>query len=228
MPSRMSVSDTRVSVNPHRRMTPTRVLDSLGMFNGRTLAAHAVWVDDADLAILKQRGVGVAHCPSSNMKLASGVAPVLKILDHGLAMGLGTDGVAGSNNDHDLMEEMDLAAKLQKVTSGDPRALPAEQAFAMATITGARALHLEHMIGSIETGKRADLITIRLDAPHAVPMYHVYSQLVYALKGSDVADVMVNGRVIVRDRKMLTLDAPAVMAKAVQYQERVKRSLRPN
>ena len=211
-----------------RKMTPTAALDALGVLTGWTLGAHGVWLDDGDLKILKARGTGLAHCPSSNMKLASGVAPVLKILDHGLAMGLGTDGVAGSNNDHDLMEEMDLAAKLQKVTSGDPRALPAEQAFAMATITGARALHLEHMIGSIETGKRADLITIRLDAPHAVPMYHVYSQLVYALKGSDVADVMVNGRVIVRDRKMLTLDAQAVMAKAVQYQERVKRSLRPN
>jgi 5-methylthioadenosine/S-adenosylhomocysteine deaminase len=211
-----------------RKMTPTAALDALGVLTGWTLGAHGVWLDDGDLKILKARGTGLAHCPSSNMKLASGVAPVLKILDHGLAMGLGTDGVAGSNNDHDLMEEMDLAAKLQKVTSGDPRALPAERAFAMATITGARALHLEHMIGSIETGKRADLITIRLDAPHAVPMYHVYSQLVYALKGSDVADVMVNGRVIVRDRKMLTLDAQAVMAKAVQYQERVKRSLRPN
>jgi 5-methylthioadenosine/S-adenosylhomocysteine deaminase len=151
---------------------------------------------------------------------------VVKILDLGVAMGLGTDGVAGSNNDHDLMEEMDLAAKLQKVATGDPRALPAEEAFAMATIIGARALHLEKMIGSLETGKRADIIAIRLDAPHAVPMYNVYSQMVYALKGSDVSDVMVNGRAIVRDKKMLTLNAAAVMAKAVEYQERIKKSLR--
>jgi 5-methylthioadenosine/S-adenosylhomocysteine deaminase len=123
------------------------------------------------------------------------------------------------------MEEMDLAAKLQKVSTGDPRALPAEQAFAMATILGARALRLDAMIGSLEKSKRADMITIRLDAAHAVPMYNVYSQLVYALKASDVADVMVNGRPIVRDRKMLTLDAAAIMAKAAEYQERIKRSL---
>jgi len=208
-----------------RKMTPTAALDSLGVLSGWTVAAHGVWLDDADMKILKTRDTGLAHCPSSNMKLASGVAPVVKILDLGIAMGLGTDGVAGSNNDHDLMEEMDLAAKLQKVTTGDPRALPAEEAFAMATVIGARALHLEKIIGSLEPGKRADVIAIRLDAPHAVPIYNVYSQLVYALKGSDVSDVMVNGRAIVRDRKMLTLDAAAVMAKAVEYQERVKKSL---
>lgn len=209
-----------------RKMTPTAALDSLGVLTGWTVAAHGVWLDDADLKILKARDTGLSHNPSSNMKLASGVAPVVKILKLGIPMGLGTDGVAGSNNDHDLMEEMDLASKLQKVTTGDPQALPAEQAFAMATVIGARALHLDKMIGSIETGKRADVIAIRLDAPHAVPMYHVYSQLVYALKGSDVSDVMVNGRAIVRDRKMLTLDAGAVMAKAVEYQESVKKSLR--
>lgn len=209
-----------------RKMTPTAVLDSLGVLQGWTLAAHGVWLNDADLKILKARGTGLAHNPSSNMKLASGVAPVVKILNLGIPMGLGTDGVAGSNNDHDLMEEMDLAAKLQKVSTGDPRALPAEQSFAMATILGARALRLDSMLGSIEKGKRADMITVRLDAPHAVPMYNVYSQLVYALKGSDVADVMVNGRVIVHDRKMLTLDAQAVMAKAAEYQERVKKSLK--
>jgi 5-methylthioadenosine/S-adenosylhomocysteine deaminase len=208
-----------------RKMTPTAALDSMGVLTGWTVAAHGVWLNDADLKILKTRGTGLSHNPSSNMKLASGVAPVVKILSLGIPMGLGTDGVAGSNNDHDLMEEMDLAAKLQKVTTGDPRALPAEQAFAMATIVGARALRLDNMIGSLEKGKRADIITVRLDAPHAVPMYNVYSQLVYALKGSDVADVMVNGRVVVRDRKMLTLDAQAVMAKAVEYQERVKKSL---
>jgi len=209
-----------------RKMTPTAALDRLGVLSGWTIAAHGVWLDDADLKIIKARGVGLAHNPSSNMKLASGVAPVVKILNLGIPMGLGTDGVAGSNNDVDMMEEMDLAAKLQKVSTGDPRALPAEQAFAMATITGARAIGLEKMIGSIEKGKRADVITLRMNEPHAVPMYNVYSQLVYALKASDVADVMINGRAIVRDRKMLTLDAAAVLAKAAEYQERVKKSLR--
>jgi 5-methylthioadenosine/S-adenosylhomocysteine deaminase len=208
-----------------RGKTPTAVLESLGILNGWTMAAHGVWLDDADMKILKARNTGLAHCPSSNMKLASGVAPVVKILSLGIQMGLGTDGVAGSNNDHDLMEEMDLAAKLQKVTTFDPQALPAETAFAMATITGARALRLDSMIGSIEKGKRADVITIRLDQPHAVPIYNVYSQLVYALKGSDVADVMVNGRVVVRDKRILTIDPAPVMAKAAEYQERVKKSL---
>ena len=208
-----------------RGKTPTAALESLGVLSGPTVAAHGVWLDDADLKILKSRNTGLAHCPSSNMKLASGVAPVVKILSLGIAMGLGTDGVAGSNNDHDMMEEMDLAAKLQKVATFDPQALPAEQAFAMATITGARALHMESMIGSIEKGKRADVIMIRLDQPHAVPIYNVYSQLAYALKESDVADVMVNGRVIVRDKKMMTIDPGPVIGKAGEYQERVKKSL---
>jgi 5-methylthioadenosine/S-adenosylhomocysteine deaminase len=159
------------------------------------------------------------------MKLASGVARVGKILEMGIPMGLGTDGVAGSNNDLDMLQEVDLAAKLQKVITGDPQALPAETVFAMATITGAKALAMDKLIGSIEKGKRADLIQVRLDAPHAAPMYNVYSQLAYALKGSDVSDVMVNGKVIVRDRRMLTLDAKAVMAKAAEYQEKVSRSL---
>jgi 5-methylthioadenosine/S-adenosylhomocysteine deaminase len=140
-------------------------------------------------------------------------------------MGLGTDGVAGSNNDHDMMEEMDLAAKLQKVANFDPTALTAETAVAMATIIGARALHLDSMIGSLEKGKRADIITIRLDQPHAIPLYRVYSQIVYALKASDVADVMVNGRVIVRDKKIVTIDPAPVLAEAAEYQERVKKSL---
>ena len=190
-----------------RGKTPTAALDALGVLSGWTVGAHGVWLDDADMKILKTRNTGLAHCPSSNMKLASGVAKVGKILSLGIAMGLGTDGVAGSNNDHDMMEEMDLAAKLQKVTTFDPQALPAETAFAMATIIGAKALHMDSMIGSIEKGKRADIIMIRLDQPHAVPIYNVYSQLVYALKGSDVADVMVNGKVIVRDKKVLTIDA---------------------
>lgn len=208
-----------------RGKTPTAALEALGVLNGWTVAAHGVWLDDADMRILKARNTGLAHCPSSNMKLASGIAPVVKILSMGIPMGLGTDGVAGSNNDHDIMEEMDLAAKLQKVATFDPQALPAEEAFAMATIIGARALRLDAMIGSLEKGKRADVIAIRLDQPHAVPMYNVYSQLVYALKASDVADVMVNGRVIVRDKKIVTIDPAPVMAKAVEYQERVKKSL---
>jgi 5-methylthioadenosine/S-adenosylhomocysteine deaminase len=208
-----------------RQNTPTKILESLGMFNGRTIAAHAIWVDDADLAILKQRGVGVAHCPSSNMKLASGVAPVVKMLAMDLAVGLGPDGPAGSNNDFNLFEEMDLAAKLQKVTTMDPQALPANAALDMATIRGARALGMEKEIGSIESGKRADLIVVRISQPNAVPLYDPISQIVYALKASDVRDVMVNGKPVVRDAKILTLNQQLVLQKAEEYRAKIKASL---
>jgi 5-methylthioadenosine/S-adenosylhomocysteine deaminase len=207
-------------------MTPAQRLDSLGFFRGHTLVAHAVWVTDNDIAILKRNDTGVAHCPSSNMMLASGVAPVVKMLDHGLNVGLGTDGPAGSNNDFDLFEEMDLAAKLQKLTNMDPRALPAKTAVAMATIKGAKALGLAKEIGSLEAGKRADLITLRLDRAHAVPMYDVYSQIVYALKSSDVIDVMVNGKIVVENTKCLTIDAQSTIAKAKEYGVKIAQSLK--
>ena len=210
-----------------RGMSPTRLLDLLGILDGPTIAAHGVWLDDKDIAILKQHGTGVAHCPSSNMKLASGVAPVLKLLAAGVATGLGTDGPAGSNNDFDLMEEMNLATNLQKVTSRDPRALPALQAIEMATILGARVAGLDKEIGSLEAGKRADFITLRLDRPHAVPLYNVYSQIVYALKGSDVEDVTINGKPVVRDGRSLTLNAAQIMDKALEYGEKVSASIRP-
>ena len=211
-----------------RKKTPTAALADLGVLEGWTLAAHAVWLDPADFGILRAAGTGISHCPSSNMKLASGVAQVLKMMKAGIPVGLGTDGVAGSNNDVDMMEEMDLAAKLQKVTSGDPTALPADQAFAMATIMGAQALRMGDQIGSLEAGKRADIISIRLDAPNAAPLYNVYSQLVYSLKASDVGDVMVNGKMIVRNRRMLTIDDKAVMAKAEEYRAKVAKSLSGN
>ncbi|MEO8593389.1 MAG: amidohydrolase family protein [Candidatus Solibacter sp.] len=209
-----------------RKTTPTKTLDDLGVWNGRSVAAHAVWVDEADLAILKARGVGLAHCPSSNMKLSSGVAPVTRMLALDLAVGLGPDGPAGSNNDFNLFEEMDLAAKLAKVTTLNPQALPAGAALAMATIRGARALGMEKEIGSLEAGKRADMITVRIDRPHAQPLYDAVSQMVYALKGSDVRDVMVNGKAVVRDAKILTLDEKAILAKAAEYRAKVSASLK--
>ncbi len=200
-------------------------LSSLGVFEGRTVAAHCVWVDPTDMDILRKAGVGVAHCPSSNMKLASGIAPVTAMLAMGIAVGLGPDGPAGSNNDFDLMEEMNLAADLQKVATGDPRSVPAEQALDMATMGGARVLGLEKSIGSLEAGKLADMVTIRLDRPHAVPLYNIYSQLVYALKGSDVRDVMVNGRVIVGDAHSLTLETGVIIQKAREYRLHISESL---
>ncbi|MBI3682905.1 MAG: amidohydrolase family protein [Acidobacteria bacterium] len=228
VPMLIHLSETRREYDEalrKRKMTPVQALDSIGALNGRTLGAHGVWLDDADLRILKERGTGLAHCPSSNSKLASGLARVPRILDAGIAMGLGTDGFAGSNNDANLFEEMDLAAKLQKVGTLDPQVLPAVRVLEMATITGARALGLDKQIGSLEPGKRADLITVRLDAPHAIPMYNVVSQMVYALKGSDVNDVMVNGRLIVRDRHVLTLNVRQVLEKAEQYRRKVAASV---
>src|SRR6266446_1787494 len=153
-----------------RKLSPTRALEALGIFNGRTLAAHAVWVDGGDLEILRVRHVGVAHCPSSNMKLARGVAPVVRMRMSGISVGFVPDGPAGSNNDLNMFEEMDLAAKLQKVATLDPQSLPAAAVFEMATMGGARALGLEHEIGSLEPGKRADMIAVRLDQPHATPL----------------------------------------------------------
>jgi len=220
--TKKEVDDTMAA----RHMTPVQVLDSLGVLTGRTVAAHCVWANDADITILKQRNVGVAHCPSSNMKLASGAAPVVKMLAAGIHVGLGPDGPAGSNNDFNLFEEMDLAAKLQKVMTLDPQALPASTALEMATIGGARALGMEKEIGSIETGKRADLMVVRLDRPNAVPMYDAISQMVYALKAEDVRDVMVNGRPVVRDGKILTLDEKAILAKAEEYRAKVAASLK--
>ena len=209
-----------------RHDTPTKHLDSLGAFAGRTVAAHCVWVNEADMAILKARNVGVAHCPSSNMKLASGVAPVARMLALGINIGLGPDGPAGSNNDFNMFEEMDLAAKLAKVSALDPTVLPATTALEMATIRGARVLGLEKEIGSLETGKRADVISVRLDRPNAVPLYDAISQMVYTLKAEDVRDVMVNGKVVVSDGRIQTLDERAILAKAAEYGMRVSASLK--
>ncbi|HTC32933.1 MAG TPA: amidohydrolase, partial [Bryobacteraceae bacterium] len=224
----MHVSETKTENDDAlrtRHMTPTRLIESLGVLDGWTLIAHGVWLDASDAKILKAHGTGVAHCPSSNMKLASGVAPVVKLLGLGIPVGLGTDGPAGSNNDFDMMEEMNLAADLQKVSTGDPTVIPAEQAVEMATILGARAAGLDKDIGSLEAGKRADFITLRLDRPHAVPMYNVYSQIVYALKGSDVDDTVVEGKPIVRAGRSLTLDSAPILAKAKEYAAKVSASL---
>jgi 5-methylthioadenosine/S-adenosylhomocysteine deaminase len=209
-----------------RHMSPTKVLDSLGVFNGRTVAAHCVWVDEADLAILKARGVGIAHCPSSNMKLASGVAPVVRMLALDLPVGLGPDGPAGSNNDFNMFEEMDLAAKLQKVTAMNPEVLPASAALEMATIRGARALGMEKEIGSLEVGKLADMILVNVTHPNGVPMYDPISQMVYALKADDVTDVMVNGKPVVRNGKILTLNEAEILQKAAEYRAKVSASLK--
>src|SRR5260221_2607225 len=181
-----------------------------GLFGAKVLAAHCVHVDDGEIRALKNSNAGVAHNPSSNLKLGAGVAPVARMLELGVNVGIGTDGAA-SNNDLDMFEETRLAALIAKGTSGDPTAIPARTALAMATRIGASAMHMDHLTGSLEAGKRADLIVLDLDRLHNVPAFAhdasgIYSQIVYASKSTDVVDVLCNGRWLMRDRALLTLN----------------------
>jgi 5-methylthioadenosine/S-adenosylhomocysteine deaminase len=205
--------------------SPVQYLDRIGILGPDVVAAHCIFVNEADRKTLASRQVGCVHNPSSNMMLASGVAPVPEERAAGIAVGLGTDGPAGSNNDLDLMEEMDLAAKLAKITKMSPLALGAQAVVEMATIDGARALHMEKEIGSLEKGKKADLIVISLDEPNAVPMYDIYAALAYALKANDVETVIINGREVMRDHKLLTIDEEAAIAKAREYKKSIAASL---
>jgi 5-methylthioadenosine/S-adenosylhomocysteine deaminase len=204
---------------------PVTYLDRIDFLSPRVIAAHVVHVNDDEIQILKQREVGVSHCPQSNMKLASGVAPIPRMLRADLRIGLGTDGAA-SNNDLNLWEEMDTAAKLHKVITDDPTVVSARQALAMGTIGGARAIHMEDKIGSLEAKKYADVIIVDLDAPHLIPRYDIYSHLVYAVKASDVTDTIVNGRILMRDRRLLTLDEEKAKADAQRYGRQVRKSLK--
>lgn len=205
--------------------TPVQYLDKIGILGPDVVAAHCIFVDGVDQKILAAKNVGCVHNPSSNMMLASGVSPVPDMRAAGIAVGLGTDGPAGSNNDLDLMEEMDLAAKLAKITRNNPLALGAKAVVEMATIDGARAIHLEKEIGSLEPGKKADIILIGLDAPNAVPLYDVYAQLAYALKGNDVETVIIGGRLVMRDHKLLTVKEEEAVAKAREYKKSIEASL---
>lgn len=204
--------------------SPVAYLERIGFLNDKVIAAHMVWPQGNDISILKRRGVGVIHNPQSNMKLASGVAPVPKMMTENLLVGLGTDGAA-SNNDLNMWEEMDTVAKLHKVFTGDPKVISAQQAFELATIRGAEALHLEQEIGSLETGKRADLLVIDRDTLNQIPLYNVYSDLVYATKASDVETVVINGRIVMRNRRLLTLNETAIKTEARAYRDRIIKSL---
>ncbi len=199
---------------------PAEYADGLGILDQEVIAAHMIWPSDDEIATLAARGVGVAHCPQSNMKIAAGIAPVPALQGAGVAVGLGTDGAA-SNNDLDLWEEIDTAAKLHKVTAKDPTVLDARQALAMATIDGARAIHMEREIGSLEVGKRADLIVVDVSGPHQQPVYDPYSVLTYATGAADVETVIVGGRLLLENRRFLTLDPAPILEKAREYRERI-------
>ena len=204
-------------------LSTVQYLARIGFLGPDLLGAHCIWVDQADIATLAHFDVGCSFNPSSNMKTAAGLQPTAELLAAGVPVGIATDGAA-SNNNQDLFEEMDLGAKLEKFGHMDPRVLPARQVVEMATITGARALHMEKEIGSLEPGKKADLIIVDTSAPHATPMYNVYSQIVYALKATDVRTVIVAGKLVMEDRKMLTLDEPEILAKANAYKRQVQAS----
>lgn len=203
---------------------PIPYLDGLGILSPRVLGAHAIYVEPEEMKTLVEREVGVCHCPESNMKVAVGVSPVPDMLKVGVRVGLGTDGAA-SNNDLDLWQEMDSAAKLHKIHRMDPTVLPAPEVFALATIGGARALHKEDEIGSLEVGKQADLALINLEQTRLTPRYEIYSLLVYAVKAGDVTDTIVAGRVLMRDGRLLTLNEEQVRADVAPYRARILKSL---
>src|SRR3989440_4652715 len=224
------ISETKREVDDSikaKGASPIDYLNRIGFLNNRVIAAHVVWPTEEELSLLKKLGVGIVHNPQSNMKLASGVAPVPQMLKDDLPVGLGTDGAA-SNNDLNLWEEMDTAAKLHKLISKDPKVLTAQEAFEIGTIRGARALHLDKEIGSIEKGKRADLVIVDLDDLHQTPYYNIYSDLVYATKAADVRTVIIEGRVVMRDRRLLTLNEQDIKARARVFREQIIKSLAPS
>jgi 5-methylthioadenosine/S-adenosylhomocysteine deaminase len=216
--------DEQKTIRERYGKTPTEHLRDLGLLRKGVLGAHGIWLSDGDRRILRDAEVGVAHCPQSNMKLASGAAPVRQMLDEGMRLGLGTDGAA-SNNDLDMFEEMATAAFLAKHTAVDPTAAPASKVLEMATLGGARALGMEDRIGSLEAGKRADIVVVDLRAPRMTPLYDPVSHLVYTAKGADVRHVVVEGRVVMRDRAVTTLDERAVVARSAALAARVTASL---
>lgn len=201
-------------------MSATEWLDTLQVLGPRVLFAHGVWLNQRDIEIIKKRGVSVSHNPESNMKLASGTAPIVRMLAAGVTVGIGTDGAA-SNNNLDMFEAMDFTAKLHKLTGMDSTALPARTVLEMATIGGAHALGLDREIGSLEKGKKADIILVDTEAPHLQPWFDAFSQLVYAAKGADVRTSIINGRIVMLDGKVLTLDEKLVLEKAKEFQKAI-------
>jgi 5-methylthioadenosine/S-adenosylhomocysteine deaminase len=228
VPTMIHLAETADEVKNAERqfkLSPTQYLESLGFLGPGVLAAHGVWVTEPDITLLKMRGVGVSHNPESNMKLASGPAPVPAYLAAGAAIGLGTDGAA-SNNDLDMFEAMRMASLLHKLQTGDPRVVSARTALEMATVGGARALGMESRIGSLETGKRADVILVDVSGARQTPMYDPVSHLVYVARGDDVRTTIVNGRVLMKDRNVSTLSEADVIRDARSWAEKVRAAVR--
>jgi len=224
VPTLIHVAETRDEVKNAQeqfKMSPVAYLDSLGFLGPGVLAAHGVWVTEPEVLLLQSRGVGVSHNPESNMKLASGTAPVPAYLKANVALGLGTDGAA-SNNDLDMFEAMRVASLLHKLQTGDPRVVSAREALQMATIRGARALGMERRIGSLEPGKHADVIAVSVTGARQTPLYDPLSHLVYVARGSDVVTSIVHGKALMRNRKVLTLNESRVLEDARKWAEKVR------
>ncbi|SLM31650.1 5-methylthioadenosine/S-adenosylhomocysteine deaminase [Desulfamplus magnetovallimortis] len=202
-------------INEKYGKSPAAFLADLGILSSNLIACHSIHLSKEDMELYKKYDVKVAHCPESNMKLASGVAKIPEMIDNGICVGLGTDGCA-SNNDLDMFLEMDTAAKLHKVFTMNPEAISAETALKMATINGAKALGLDTITGSIEVGKRADIIIVDSDRPHMIPLYNPYSHIVYSATGSDVSTTIIDGRVVMKNRKLISMNAEAVMDDVIQ------------
>jgi 5-methylthioadenosine/S-adenosylhomocysteine deaminase len=211
-----------VRIQTEHHTTPVKYLDSIGILDKNTLMVHGVWLDDDDIEIIAKRRSTVSHNPQSNMKLASGIAPVPSLLTAGVTVGLGTDGCA-SNNDLDLFQEMDTTAKLHKVNLFDPTVMDAETVLKMATIDGAKAIGLDKHIGSLEPGKQADIIILDTNTPHLVPMYNPISHITYSVQGSDVREVMVAGRILVSNKNLLTIDLEDVLERLSRLSEFIKK-----
>jgi 5-methylthioadenosine/S-adenosylhomocysteine deaminase len=223
IPIHIHLSETKWEVEEIRDrfgMSPVEYLESLGFLDERVLAAHCVWLTDHEIEILAKKKVGVSHCIESNLKLASGIAPVVRMLMSGVKVTFGTDGAA-SNNDLNIMSEMSTAAKLHKAVSEDPTALDAKTALLMATRWGAEVLGLGAITGSIEKGKAADLVMANLNKPHLTPMYNAYSHIVYSMRPSDVEMVMVDGKIVVNDGKLMTADESEILSKAKKWCEKI-------
>jgi 5-methylthioadenosine/S-adenosylhomocysteine deaminase len=200
-------------------------LEDIGYLNERLIAFHCVCLSEEDIKLFADNGCKAGHNPASNMKLASGVAPIPEMIEAGITVGLGTDGCA-SNNNLDMIKEMSITAKLHKATRFDPTVMDAKTVVRMATIEGAKALGMEKTIGSLEAGKKADIIVISLDKPHLTPLYNEYSHLVYAMSGADVDTVLINGKIVMENRKLLTINEKEVMQKVRDIAVKVKQSLR--
>jgi 5-methylthioadenosine/S-adenosylhomocysteine deaminase len=201
--------------------TPVEHLDTIGLLTERFFGVHCVWLSDKDIEILADRDVGVSHCIESNLKLASGIAPVPKLLKAGVKVGLGTDGAA-SNNDLSILGEMSTAAKVHKAVSLDPTVIDSRTALLMATKNGADILGLGDKVGSIAPGKRADIVIADLNKPHLSPLYDIYSHIAYSMRPSDIETVLVNGKIVVDNRTLTTMDEAEILAKAGEWQEKLR------